>query len=69
MSLSAVVSALNASISGGTIDLYAASARPELAALRPLLARFTIASSFLLTGARLAPAATSATLTGSGQWG
>jgi hypothetical protein len=68
MSLSAVVSALNASISNGTIDLYAASAKPELADLRPLLARFTISSSFVLTGVRL-NVSTSATLTGSGQWG
>src|SRR5687768_3937761 len=69
MSLAEVVSALNAAISGGTIDLYAASDDPALEPLGPLLTRLTIVSSFVLTGARLTPAATSATLTGSGHWG
>lgn len=71
MSLATVVGALNARIQpDGTIDLFAAaSSAPELAPLLPILTRFTIRSSFVLGGARLTPASTSATLTGSGRWG
>lgn len=70
MSLTTVIAALNSYIQqDGTIDLYAASGDQELDALRPMLARFTITSSFVLTAARLAPGATSAKLTGFGSWG
>lgn len=69
MSLADVVAALNESISSGQIDLYTASGKAALAPLRPMLARFTITSSFVLSAARLSPGATSATLTGTGTWG
>ncbi|MEI2384418.1 hypothetical protein [Breoghania sp. JC706] len=70
MSLSSVVAALNAAITNtGTIDLYAASGDAALADLRPLLARFGITSSFIVSSARLIPASTSATLNGTATWG
>jgi hypothetical protein len=70
VSLTAVVAALRSAISpSGQIDLYAASADPALAPLRPMLARFTISSSFILSGARLSPSANAATLVTTGAWG
>ncbi|MFA6125610.1 hypothetical protein [Sphingomonas sp.] len=70
MTLSAVIAALNASIVNGTIDLYtAATTQPALAPLVPVLARFTIATSYALTAAKVTAGSTSATLVGSGTWG
>jgi LysM repeat protein len=70
VSLTAVVAALRGAISpSGQIDLYAASADPALAPLRPMLARFTITSSFIVSGARLSPSANAATLVATGAWG
>ena len=69
-SLSQVVAALNGAISPtGQIDLYAASADPALTAIRPLLARFAITAAFPVAAASVSPAETSATLTGTANWG
>ena len=69
MSVATVYSALNASIHGGVIDLWAASAQTALAPLRGVLGLFGISGSYLLSSASLSQGLDRVTLNGSGTFG
>lgn len=70
MSLAAVYQQLDASISHGSIDLYAAATtQPALAPLAGVLALFRITSSWQLTAVTLTQTSGSVVLTGNGSFG
>ena len=71
MSLNAVFDALSGYLSGGSIDLYAASqGEPEtLAGLAQVLDHYAIRGAFELTAATLVPPGTSVKLGGKGNYG
>lgn len=69
MSVSTVYAALNSALTGGTIDLWTASANPALPGLRKLLGLFGITSSYMVNNAVLTQGVDNVTLAGSGVFG
>src|ERR1051326_3417722 len=69
MSVSTVYAALNRFLSNGTIDLWTASADPELSPLRGVLGLFGISGPYTVTSASLTQGVDNVTLAGAGVFG
>jgi hypothetical protein len=69
MSIIAVYNALSGAISGGSIDLWSASAEPDLTDMRPVLEAFGLSDSYSLSAANVVQGLDRVTLTGHGVFG
>ncbi len=69
MSVTAVYNALRAAMTGGDIDLWTASASPDLPGLRGVLELFGFTGPYTLTRAVLTQGANTVTLVGDGDYG